>query len=54
MQAAIKEAYGVDAKLTGGSGGILRVEVDGNTVFDRHSEGGRYPEPEEIVDLMKS
>jgi len=43
---------GIEAKLTGGSGGVFRVLADGQTLFDRHSAGGRYPEPQEILDAL--
>jgi predicted Rdx family selenoprotein len=54
LQAAIKEAIGIEARLTGGHGGVFRVTADGKVVFDRHENGGRYPEPQEILDLLKN
>lgn len=52
LQAALKDSLGIEAKLTGGSGGVFRVLADGQTLFDRHSAGGRYPEPQEILDAL--
>ena len=44
----------MEAKLTGGGGGIFRVLADGQTVFDRHKAGGRFPEHQEILDALIS
>ena len=30
--------------LTPGDAGILKVTMDGQTIFDRHAEDGKYPE----------
>jgi len=35
-------------ELIEGGGGIFDVVVDGNLVFSKHNEGGRFPDVEEI------
>lgn len=44
-------AFGVDATLTKGSGGIFDVVVDGKLVFSK-KETGRFPEPGEVPRLI--
>lgn len=53
MKAEIKEALGVEAATVVGSGGIFRVVVDGDVVYDR-GETFRFPHPGEIKDLIRS
>ncbi len=43
--------YGVDARLTKGSGGVFDVVVDGRLVFSK-SVTGRFPEPGEVPGLI--
>jgi selenoprotein W-related protein len=45
-------AFGVNAKLVKGSGGIFDVVADGKMVFSKH-ETGRFPEPDEIVAMLR-
>ena len=52
MAAAIKAECGADAELIGGAGGIFDVKVNGKLIFSKH-EQGRFPENDEILDLMK-
>lgn len=47
----MREAFGVDAELIQGSGGIFDVIVDGKKVYSKHSTG-RFPEPGEVVKAM--
>lgn len=47
----MKEAFGVEAKLTKGSGGVFDVVVDGTLVYSKR-ETGRFPEPGEVVGLL--
>jgi len=42
----------VNAKLVKGSGGIFDVVADGKMVFSKH-ETGRFPEPDEIVAMLR-
>ena len=48
----MKESYGVTADLVRGSGGVFDVVVDGAKVYSKHATG-RFPEPGEVVDLLK-
>ena len=48
----MKQAFGAEAELIRGSGGIFDVVVDGKKVFDKHKQG-RFPEPGEVVKLLK-
>jgi selenoprotein W-related protein len=45
--------FGVDAKLTRGSGGVFDVVVDGKLVYSKR-DAGRFPEPGEVTRLMES
>jgi selenoprotein W-related protein len=47
----LQEAFGADAELIEGSGGIFDVIVDGAKVFSKH-ETGRFPDEQEIVDQL--
>jgi selenoprotein W-related protein len=53
MAAALKDQFGVKAKLVPGSGGIFDIEVDGKLVASRR-ELGRFPEPDEVIALLKA
>ena len=44
----LKDALGVEAKLTKGSGGVFDVVVDGTLVYSKR-ETGRFPEPGEVL-----
>lgn len=48
----MRNAFGTDAKLVKGSGGIFDVAVDGVTVYSKFSTG-RFPEPGEVVALVR-
>lgn len=47
MQAAIKDKYGITARLREGAGGIFEVSIDGRTVYS-NQKTYRFPENEEI------
>jgi selT/selW/selH-like putative selenoprotein len=47
LQAAIKDKYGISARLREGAGGIFEVSIDGSTVYS-NQETYRFPENEEI------
>ena len=47
MQAAIKDKYGITARLREGVGGIFEVSIDNTTVYS-NQETYRFPENEEI------
>ena len=52
MAAELKEAFGVEAKLTYGATGQFDVNIDGRTVFSLQKEG-RFPNPGEVVQKLK-
>lgn len=43
---------GVEPELVPGARGAFEVEADGRTIFSKHATH-RFPEPEEIVELLK-
>jgi selT/selW/selH-like putative selenoprotein len=47
LQAALKQRYGVNARLIAGHGGAFLVKVNGMTVFDR-LQSRRFPDEREI------
>jgi selT/selW/selH-like putative selenoprotein len=47
LQAAIKDKYGITAKLREGAGGIFEVSINGSTAYS-NQETYRFPENEEI------
>ena len=56
MQAAIKDKYGITARLKEGVGGIFEVSIDGATVYSNETTY-RFPENEEIfvkIDAAKA
>ena len=56
MQNAIKEKYGIEARLIEGSGGAFEVCLDGTLVFSKLKQF-RFPEEEEIfaaIDRVRS
>ena len=48
----LKDVFEVEAKLVSSKGGCFEVVVDGDLVFSKLKEG-RFPEPDEVVSLMK-
>ena len=53
MQAAIKDKYGITAKLREGAGGIFEVFIDKKVVYS-NQETYRCPENEEIFDKIEA
>ena len=56
MQAAIKNTYGLTARLKEGVAGIFEVSIDGATVYSNQTTY-RFPENEEIfakIDAAKA
>lgn len=51
MQAAIKEKYGIAARLREGAGGIFEVSIDGRTVYSNQTTY-RFPTDEEIFEQI--
>ncbi|MBI1964152.1 MAG: hypothetical protein HYV94_16195 [Candidatus Rokubacteria bacterium] len=55
MQAAIKDKYGITARLNEGAGGIFEVSIDGKTAYSNQTTY-RFPTDEEIfekIDALK-
>lgn len=48
----MKQAFGVDVTLVPGSGGVFDIIADGKLVYSK-SETGRFPNPGEVVKIMK-
>jgi len=44
----LREAFGIDAQLIKGSGGVFDVAVDGELIYSKH-ETGRFPRHEEVL-----
>ena len=53
MAEAIKDEFGVAAKMIEGKGGIFDVTVDGKRIWCKH-EVGRFPEHNEVLDQVAS
>ena len=53
LAAAIKKALGVKSKLIEGSGGVFDVVVDGDLIYSKHEQDDRFPENEEILELLR-
>jgi len=49
---ALKQAFQVESELIEGAGGVFDVHVDGTQVWCKQ-DVGRFPEDEEILDLVK-
>lgn len=52
MAEELKQAFGVDVTLVPGSGGVFDIIADGKLVYSK-SETGRFPNPGEVVKIMK-
>jgi predicted Rdx family selenoprotein len=52
VAAALKEAFGVEAELIPGAGGILEVKK-GNVVIWTNRNGGGLPNPQVVVEAMR-
>ena len=52
LAAEIRKAFGVEAELIEGGGGIFDVKADEVMVFSKHKEG-RFPENKEVISLLK-
>jgi selenoprotein W-related protein len=53
LSAELKQAFGVDAKLLPGSGGIFDVTVDGKLIYSKDSTG-RFPQPGEVQKILQA
>ena len=52
MAASLKDAFGIQAKLIEGGGGVFDVNVDGKLIFSKH-EQGRFPTHDEIIESIR-
>ena len=52
MAAKLKEAFGDEAFLIEGAGGIFDVNVDGALVYSKH-ETGEFPDEDKLVGGMQ-
>jgi selenoprotein W-related protein len=53
LKAELEEAFpGVEVELIKSSGGAFEITVGGKKIFSKLDQG-RFPEPSEIVKLMK-
>ena len=52
MQAALREEFGVEARLIEGHDGVFDVILDGETIFCKFEEM-RFPRKEEIMEAIK-
>ena len=51
MAKALKDRYGIKARLIESDGGVFEVVKDGRLIFSKKAQG-RFPEHEEIFDLI--
>ena len=51
MADAIKQKYGITAKLIESGGGVFEVSRDGKLIFSKKAKG-RFPEEKEIFDKL--
>jgi len=49
LAAAIKQRFGIEARLTAGSGGVFDVTVNGKRIFCKHDVGS-FPDEEDVLD----
>ena len=52
MGEELQKRLGAEVDLVAGSNGIFDVSLDGRMIFSKF-EQGRFPEPDEIVTLIK-
>jgi selenoprotein W-related protein len=51
LAAEIKKTFQTEPELVPGSGGVYKVTVDGDLIWDKHAVG-RFPEESEILERM--
>jgi selenoprotein W-related protein len=52
VAAELKEAFGVEATLIPGSGGVFEVKRDGDLIYAK-AETGRFPNPGEVSGVIE-
>ena len=50
----MKDEFGVESELIGGSKGIFDVKLDGELIFSKHAQDNRFPNEGEVVELIQS
>lgn len=53
LAAELRDAFGVEARLIKGGGGIFDVIADGDLVFSKH-QVHRFPDDGEVTDRIKA
>ena len=53
MADELSQAFGAETELVASGGGVFEVTVDDDLMFSK-KKLGRFPEPDEIVGLIKS
>ncbi len=48
----IKKEIDAEIELVAGGGGVFDISMDGRMIFSKF-EQGRYPQPDEIISLIK-
>jgi selT/selW/selH-like putative selenoprotein len=54
LAAELKQAFGVEAELEAGSGGVFDVTVDGKRLFSKLAEGDRFPHAGEMEERIRA
>jgi selT/selW/selH-like putative selenoprotein len=49
----LNKNLGANIELVAGSNGIFDISLDGNMIFSKFDQG-RFPQPDEIIKLIKS
>ena len=52
VAAEIKQARGIDTTLIKGDGGTFDVRLDGELIFSRKEQGGRFPTVPELLEKI--
>ena len=47
----LRERFGIDARLIKGRDGVFEVNLDGELIYSKKSNG-RFPEPGEVEDAV--
>ena len=49
----IKKEIDAEIELVAGGGGVFDISMDGRMIFSKF-EQGRYPQPDEIISLIRN
>ncbi len=50
---SIREAFGIEAELIAGGGGIFDVEFDGKRVYNGQNEAKKFPDHDVILQMIR-